>query len=179
MKKYFLLLLLAGTVVMIVVMTKTGASLKTVATPKGILDLEFAYDSAKAATVIAAWQPTSPGAIDNIKVATHNTYLDFIFLFFYSLFLYFTAKKIAGISGGGFGKAGRLAYNAALLAGILDVLENAGMLRTLSGSIDGMIALSTAIFAGIKWVLALLVVGYCVAGICYVINIGKLRSLLA
>jgi hypothetical protein len=54
-KKYRLLFLFAGTLVMIVVMVKTGAPLKTPATPKGILDLEFAYNASKAYTVINAW----------------------------------------------------------------------------------------------------------------------------
>jgi hypothetical protein len=178
MKKYLLLLLLTGSIVMIIVMAKTGASLKTVATPKGILDLEFAYNSTKATAVITAWQPAT-GDHNNIKTANINTYLDFIFLFFYSLFLYFTCKKIGRITAGAWGKAGILFAQGALLAGILDILENAGMLRTLSGNIDDLIALSTTICSVIKWVLALLAVVYCVAGATVVINKGKIRSLLA
>jgi hypothetical protein len=106
MKKYALLILLIGTAIMIVVMTKTGATLKTAATPKGILDLEFANSISKVTTVTAAWAPNNE--VDNIGAAKTNTWLDFIFLVFYSLFLFLSCKKIGLISNGSFGKAGIL-----------------------------------------------------------------------
>ena len=174
MKKYSLLFLLIGTAIMIVVMTKTGATLKTTATPKGILDLEFAYNTSKVATVTTAW------AGENINAAKTNTYLDFIFLIFYSLFLFFTCKKIARCSNGWFSKAGMLLANGALIAGFLDVLENVGMLYTLSGNYcSGTVALLTTTCSLIKWALALLAAAYCLAGLIYLISQKKLRSLLA
>ena len=74
---------MAGTLVMVVVMAKISASLKTPATPKGILDLEFAYNTAKTTAVMSAWAPNN--SINNISTATNNTYYDFIFLLFYSI----------------------------------------------------------------------------------------------
>jgi hypothetical protein len=163
MKKYLLLLLLIGTIIMIVVMAKTGATLKTTATPNGILDLEFAYNSTKTTAVTNAWAANN--IVDNIAAAKINTSLDFIFLFFYSLFLYFTCKKIARFSTGAFSKAGLLIAKGALLAGILDVAENAGMLSTLSGNALNSVAFITTACAVIKWALALLAVIYCLAGL--------------
>jgi hypothetical protein len=179
MKKYPLLLLLIGTVIMIIVMTKTGAVLKTAATPKGILDLEFAYDSATTATVITAWQSPGADTYARINAAVNNTYLDFIFLIFYALFLFFTCEKIARLSAGSFGKMGWLIAKASLLAGGLDVLENTGMLYNLSGNISNSVALFTTTCSVIKWVLALTAVLYCIAGIVYVSAKGKGRLLLA
>ena len=170
MKKYLLLILLVGTVVMIVVMTKTGATLKTPATPKGILNLEFAYNPTKAAIVTTAW------AGNNIGAAKTNTYLDFIFLFFYSLFLFFACDKITRITKS---RVGTLITNGALYAGILDIVENAGMLITLSGSGSGTTAFITTFCSLIKWALALLAAAYCLAGLIYIISKKKMKLLLA
>jgi len=174
MKKYLLLILLIGTGVMIVVMTKTGATLKTPATPRGILDLEFASNSSKVAIVTTAW------AGDNIGAAKTNTYLDFLFLIFYSLFLFFTCKKIARLSSGWFSNTGLLFAKGALIAGLLDVLENSGMLYNLSFSNGpGIVALLTTTCSLIKWGLALTAAAYCLTGLVYIITQKKLRSLLA
>ncbi|GAB2825600.1 hypothetical protein [Ferruginibacter profundus] len=177
MKKYSLLFLLAGTLIMVVVMAKTGATLKTPDTPKGILDLEFAYNAALANDVKTAWILNPP--TNNIGAASANTWLDFIFLFFYALSLFFTCKKIARLSSGAFSKAGILFAKAALIAGFLDILENAGMLYTLSGPTSGTVALCTTICSVIKWVLALLAALYCLAGLIYIISQKKMSSLLA
>lgn len=148
---------------MMVVMAKTGAPLKTPATPLGILDLEFAYDSSKAAAVINAWMPVdaSPGIIPAAKT---NTYFDFLFLFFYSFFLFLACRRIADHSGGLIQKAGNLIASGALLAGLFDIIENLGMLVTLGGHVSGTIAFLTTFFSVIKWILALAAVLYMLSG---------------
>jgi hypothetical protein len=153
MRKYILPVLFIGTIVMIVVMTKTGAALKTPATPNGILNLEFAYNTAKTTTVVNAWVPNN-----NIAAAKNNTYYDYIFLLFYSLFLFLLSKKIAAIKNS---KTGLLIAKGALMAGVLDIFENAGMLYTLSGNYSESIALFTTVFSVIKWILALIAAVYC------------------
>ncbi len=173
MKKYRLLLLFTGTLVMIVVMVKTSASLKTPATPKGILDLEFAYNTAKTAAVMNAWAPNN--SINNISTATNNTYYDFIFLLFYSLFLFYTCKKIAGITNS---KTGMLIAKGALSAGFLDIFENTGMLITLSGNSSGAIALCTTIISAIKWMLAIAAVAYLLVGLIQLLISKKINLLL-
>jgi hypothetical protein len=172
MKKYALLILLLGTVIMIVIMGKTGAPLKTAATPKGILNLEFAYDTAKTNTVIQAW---SAGDNNNkISDAQINTYLDFIFIFFYALFLFFTCDKIARISKS---KTGSMIANGIIWAGLLDVLENAGMLMTLSGKVSGTVAFMTTFFSVLKWTLVIAAVLYVFIGFIQLLLTKKIKWL--
>lgn len=144
-------------------MAKTGASLKTAPTPHGILDLEFAYDTAKTSVVVNAWAPAN--GLDNITAAKTNTYFDFLFLFFYSIFLFLACKKIAQTIQGPVGKAGNAIATGALLAGLLDILENLGMLISLGGHISGTIAFLTTFFSVIKWILALIAVLYVLTGL--------------
>ena len=169
MKKLLLPFLFVGTMVMIYVMSKTSATLKTTATPCGILNLEFAYNTTKTAGVINAWEPNN-----NITVAKNNTYYDFIFLAFYATFLFFTCKKIAEIKNS---NTGLLIANGAIAAGILDIAENAGMLFTLSGNVSNTVALITVICAAIKWMLAITAAFYCLAGIVYLIRHKKFNML--
>jgi hypothetical protein len=155
MKKINWLFLVAGTFIMLYVMASTGESLTTPATPLGILHLEFAYNSSIAHEVMEAWTPTAINPVDNINVAIKNTWLDFIFLFFYSLFLFYACKSISESFTGFINKLGRLLAMGALNAGMLDIVENAGMLITLNGFFSDSISLLTAICSGIKWILAL------------------------
>ena len=160
MKKYTIPFFLLGSVVMIYVMAKNGAPLKTPATLHGILDLEFAYNAEKTTVVINAW-----ASLDNIVAAKLNTWLDFLFLFFYSLFLFFACKKIAGTFHGMVAKSGQLIAKGALVAGFLDILENMGMLIALNGHISGSIALCTTFVSVIKWVLAIMALLYVLTGV--------------
>ena len=170
MKKYTIPFFLVGSLVMVYVMTKTGAPLKTPGTPHGILNLEFAYNTTKATAVIDAWAPS-----DNIAAAKLNTWLDFLFLLFYSPFLFFAGKKIAGTFNGTVAKAGRLIARGALLAGFLDILENIGMLLSLNGHISGSTAFLTIFFSVIKWALALIAVLYVLTGV-LVLGYRKIKN---
>ncbi len=163
MKKRLLPLFFIGTIVMIVVMAKTGATLKTAATPHGILDLEFAYDTAKTSVVLNAWAPATD--LDNIAAAKTNTYFDFLFLFFYSIFLFLACRRIAQNVKGPVGKAGNAIATGAMLAGLLDILENMGMLIALGGHISGTIAFLTTFFSVLKWALAIIAVLYVLTGL--------------
>ncbi|MBL0357285.1 MAG: hypothetical protein IPP72_10550 [Chitinophagaceae bacterium] len=155
MPRYFFLFIAAGTLLMIVVMNKTGAPLKTDATPMGILNLEFAYNSEKATIVVKAWQPDN-----NIDTAKINTQYDFIFLLFYAAFLYLGCKMVALSYTGRIRSIGSALAACAIAAGVLDVLENLGMLATLNGHINDTITLLTVIFSIIKWILALFALLY-------------------
>jgi hypothetical protein len=170
MKKLLLPFLFIGTMLMIVVMTKTGAALKTPATPNGILNLEFAYNTTETTVVVNAWE-----ANNNIAAAKNNTYYDYIFLLFYSLFLFLLCKKIAVIKNS---KTGLLIAKGALMAGVLDIFENAGMLYTLSGNASNSAALLTTIFSVIKWILALTAAVYGVVGLIQLLIKRKAHLLL-
>ena len=159
MKKIFLFIFFLGTIVMIFVMAKTGSTLKTPAAHSGILDLEFAYNTSKTTPIIISWQQTG-----NIGAAKINTYWDFLFLFFYAGFLFFVCKKIAANSKGPVAKAGNIIAKAALLAGLFDVLENAGMLLTLNNQGSSTVAFFTTFFSVIKWTLVIVTVLFALTG---------------
>jgi len=165
MKKFTLLFFFLGTVAMMIVMAKTGAALKTTTTPLGILDLEFAYNSKQTTGVVNAWYAT--GKPNNVIAAIYNTFYDFLFLFFYAGFLFFASKKIAANLRGAVAKAGNLIARGAILAGMLDVLENTGMLLTLHGHTSNTIAFLTVFFSVIKWALAIIAVLYVLTGSLY------------
>ncbi len=150
---------------MMVVMSKSGAVLKTATTPQGILNLEFAYNTSKTKNIINAWQLSSQP--DKLQAAINNTFYDFVFLFFYAGFLFLACKKIAATIKGPVAKAGNYIASSALLAGIFDALENTGMLLTLYGHTSNSIAFLTVIFSVIKWVLAIIAVVYALTGILY------------
>jgi hypothetical protein len=163
MQKLLLPFFFIGSMAMIVVMTKTGATLKTPATPMGILDLEFAYNTEKTTAVLNAWAPTS--GTDNIAAAKINTYWDFLFLFFYAGFLFLACKKIAANIQGPVARAGNLIAKAALLAAVLDIIENACMLLTLNDQGSPTVAFCTTFISVIKWGLALIAVLYVLTGL--------------
>ncbi len=162
MRKYFFLVISAGTLVMLIVMAKSGATLRTMATPKGILDLEFAYNGDKAAAVMKAWQNNDK--TDIVTAAKINTQLDFIFLLFYSAFLYNGCRIILVYFKGADANIGLLLANGAIAAGLLDILENIGMLFTLHGYTNSAIPLATCSFSIVKWLLALAALLYLLVG---------------
>lgn len=136
----------------------------------GILNLEFAYNMSKTAIVLQAWAPTPQ--LDNIAVAKINTGWDFIFLFFYAGFLFLACKKIASTYKSA--TAGNIIAGAAIAAGILDILENAGMLLSLHGHSSAAITFGTTFVSVIKWGLALIAVLYVLTGL-LVLTYRKLR----
>jgi len=155
MSKYFFTVIATGTLLMIAVMNITGKPLKTAATPLGILNLEFARNSQQATEIIHAWQPGN-----NIAAAEKNTIYDFLFIFFYTIFLMQGCKMVATRYSGAIQQTGLLLSSCAIAAGLLDVLENAGMLMTLHGHINDGITLFTVIASVIKWILAALCLLY-------------------
>ena len=76
--------LLAGTIIMMVVMFVSGRPLTTAGTPQGILCLEFATSADEVEEVLNSWKMANSKKTDVIQAARNNTYLDFIFLLFYS-----------------------------------------------------------------------------------------------
>lgn len=153
------LLLLLGTLVMMIVMAKTGASLKTKDTPLGIINLELPFTKLKADSVLNSWKiATNTKGIVNTEVAKINTQWDFLFILFYSLFLFTAATKLSANFNGGFGNAGKNLGKAAFIAAALDIAENIGMFQMLDGNITDGIALFTSICSAIKWLLVIAIV---------------------
>lgn len=168
-KKSTFYLLLTGTAIMMIVMFCSGHLLNTTQTPRGIICLELANTHQKVQHTLAAWKSSSTSGADLIAIAKNNTGLDFIFLFFYALFLFTCCihlaqslpnKKI-------FSKTSYVMAACALAAGILDIFENIGMLKSLNGNGSEWIAAATAFVSYIKWSLVFLVILFIAAGLIY------------
>jgi len=173
MRNYFFLFVSIATLLMMIVMQKTGASLKTNATPHGILDLEFANNTDKATAVINAWGKTDGS--DIIQAAKLNTELDFIFLLCYSVFLHHGCKSVSRLYKGVMSSAGLLIANGAITAGVFDIMENIGMLLTLHGYINSIVTMLTFSFSIVKWILALCALIYFSVG-CILYLFGKIKK---
>ncbi len=177
MKKFAIPFFLVGTLAMMYVMVKTGAPLNTPTTQSGILSLEFAPNKIKVDSVLLAWQATPNSTFSKIDAAKINTYWDFVFLFFYAGFLYFSCRKLStGFrEGTGFANAGIHLSKAALVAGALDVVENICMLQSLAGNGSNSLAMVTMFAALIKWLLVIVCVLYIMFSAPLVFYFQKLR----
>ncbi len=173
MKKILLPAFLLGTVVMMFIMSQTSALLKTAATPAGIINLELAYNTTKINTIIQAWAPNAVS--DKIDAAKINTYIDFLFLFFYAGFLFLCCKAVATNSSGVLAKWGYIIANATIVAGLADVMENIGMLFSLNGLISSTVSFCTAFFSAIKWSLVIIAILYAIGGL-LVLAYRKIKS---
>jgi hypothetical protein len=138
----------------------TGRPLATAVTPQGIICLEFAKTEMEVEQVLSAWTSASSQNTNILHAARVNTYLDFIFLSFYSLFLFVFCRRLAdGLSARKMAaRAFHLLSILALFAGFLDILENIGMLASLHGQVSDTTALYTALSAGLKWIIVLVII---------------------
>jgi len=162
---------------MIIVMGKTGKPLKTIETPNGILNLEFAYSPQKANAVIAAWTKSETQPVDIISAAKCNTWWDFVFIFFYASFLYLACLQIADTFRykNFIYRTGKLLSRLIIVEVMLDVLENIGMFQVLNGNTSGYVTYFTTGCSIIKWMLVIIVILFVViaGGYALIINKGK------
>jgi len=132
---------------MIAVMRWHGKSLtKTATTKAGIVALELAKTKQRADEITGIW--TNAGLQQH---AVDNTNIDFIFIFFYSLFL-FSANWLFSLKQNVFVK--KLSQTIALLglaAGLFDIAENFFLLKMLHYNITDSQAYLTWWLAGIKF----------------------------
>lgn len=118
-------------------------------TKAGILALEFAKNNQRADEITSTWSNAGLK-----QYAITNIYIDFIFIFFYSLFL-FSANWLFSINQQPvFKKAARLAALSALVAGLLDIIENFFLLKMLHVSISNSETYITWWLAAVKFILA-------------------------
>jgi hypothetical protein len=148
-----LFFLFAGTVVMIIVMRMHGAVLITPVSKAGIVSLELAKTTEQATLIINEWEEEVV-----VKQAITNTYIDFVFILFYALFLYAYCFFISTKQQTWAATVSRTLAIAALTAGLCDVLENYCMLQLLQQSVTATYALFSWLFAVIKFGLLLLVI---------------------
>lgn len=141
-----------ASVLMIVALRWQGSNLKTIYSPRAIVDLEFADSPMRVAELLAAWNPSV------LKV---NIWLDFLFIVSYVLFLSIAAEICAmkwptGIMR----QAGLTLARVAYMAGILDIAENLLMLQTIGGNFTITSLSLTYYCAAVKFTLAAIVVLY-------------------
>lgn len=162
MQKIYWIILTVGTLAMIFVMRESGKDLVTPYTPAGIVNLELARSKSAVKNILNIWSSMNGSTRDRIQTAKINTWLDFLFIACYVPFLMVSVKKVAGM----FGKRTiwasmglQLPYFC-LLAGMLDVMENMGMLLSLHNRISSKIAFFTFSCSFLKWLLVALIIGY-------------------
>jgi hypothetical protein len=148
-----LLLLFIGTVVMIAVMRWHGEPLVTPVSKAGIVSLELAKTTEQSNIILNQWK--NDGIIQQ---AITNTYIDFLFLLFYSLFLYAVCWSYSLRQQAPWASMSRKLAMAALLAGLCDVIENYFMLQMLEQQVTETRAYLSWLFAAIKFMLLIPVV---------------------
>lgn len=136
-------------------MDRTGAPLKGPGTVLGIVDLEFAFNHHRAEEIYQNWLYTFADGLPRVTIAIRHTWLDFVFIFFYSFFLFFGSKSVSESFSGKISALGKLLAMASLYAGLFDIFENIGILAMLKGNTGGAIPLFTGIFSSMKWILVI------------------------
>jgi hypothetical protein len=151
MKNFILIFFSIGLIFMVFMMTKTGSILKTPTTPTGILNIEFARDTADIKRILKAWTFVKNEGKTAIEAAKTNTYWDFAFIFFYAGFFFYGNTLLSEKFRGRFIKICEWASVAALFAGFFDCCENSLILTSLSGKYTPFIVSLTKIFAIVKF----------------------------
>lgn len=155
--KQLLFFLLAGTLIMIIVMRWHGKPLtQTPSAKAGIVSLEFAKSKQKAGAIVEEWSRV-PDA-DLKKHAVNNTRIDFIFILFYSLFLYAACYYFSLTQKKAVAAFLRTVALLGLTAGLLDAVENYFLFQMLKDQITNGQALLTFWLATFKFSFA----GVCV-----------------
>lgn len=139
-----------GTLAMMGFMRWHGKPLTQIlTTPTGILSLEFAKTKQRADEVTTTW---SKANLQQHAVA--NTWFDFVFIFFYSLFLFGACYGFSLIHNAVAKKISRVIALLGLTAGLLDITENFFLFRMLDRSISNAETNLTWWLAVIKFSLA-------------------------
>jgi hypothetical protein len=148
--------LLVGTLALSRYLTGLGKKLIAAGTPGAIVDLELTWSEDGAKDVLTKWS-----AANVIGVARRSIHVDFAFIACYSLLLAMVCNAAASHLHGAWHTAGVVLAWAMLAAGLLDCIENIGMLTMLNGNYGP--ALWVSICAFTKFVLLGIGVIYIVA----------------
>ena len=119
---------LAGTLIMALILAKVGAPLKTENTPLGIVNLELSFNSSYASAIRTDWLYTFSGGMSKVAIAIRHTWLDFVFVFFYSYFLFYGCRSVSESLSGFASMLGKWLSIGALYAGLFDIIENIGII---------------------------------------------------
>lgn len=164
MKKNLFVAAIAS-VLMIVIMRWQGSSLKTINSPRAIVDLEFANTPLRLHELLPFW---------DISVVKVNIWLDFLFIVSYVLFLSIASELCAmEWPAGIMRQMGLTLVRVAYMAGILDIAENLLMLQTLAGNFTVTSLQLTYYCAAVKFTLAAIIVLYLLVSLPVVIRKNK------
>jgi hypothetical protein len=150
-KPFFCGIALTITLALMIFLTIHREDLKTDDAPSRIVSLELAWSKATAEKVINSWTPQQR------QTAVSQVLIDFIFIAAYACLLLYM-----GMASATWAQTHRLAAIAPLAiaaglggfaAGILDCLENLGLLAMLWSKPTGVLAFLTSLFATLKFVL--------------------------
>ena len=133
-----------------VALRRLDASLRTPASPAGIVSFEFAASRERADQMLEAWGETGR------RIARQSLWLDFLFLASYApglaLLCAATADRARGEHATRAALGDPLAWGQ-LAAGGLDALENLALLRVVGGAPGEAWPALAAAFAGLKFAL--------------------------
>jgi hypothetical protein len=149
-----ILFLLSGTLAIFLLLRFQG-KLETKETPLSILSLEFAQKAERISEVTQAWEDS--GKTGKAKA---NIWIDFLFIPFYAMLFYTLCGTISVRMQGFPAKLGIFLAFGALVAGLLDALENILMLFALDGHYNHFTAWMTGAFAWSKFLLLALAALY-------------------
>lgn len=134
--------------------------LRTGAAPKGVLSLEMPWSESRARQVVDSFEAHGLTGADR-----RGVFIDFVWVP-----LYVAALVCAALLAARAGAASGLLSTAhddeianhlvvaSIAAGVLDYLENGGMLLMLGGHVSGPLAVATSVVSAVKWVLCAAVV---------------------
>ncbi len=139
-----------------------GAPLRTPAAPRGIVSFELAGSAAAAAAILASWSPATR------QLALLHLWLDYLYLLAYPAFLSLACGRLAGRlsqARPGLARLGSgLAY-AVPIAGLLDAIENAALIRILGAGPSDALARVAWVCAVAKFALVAGALAYLIAGL--------------
>ncbi len=148
-------LLLAG---LSVALAALGEPLVTGAAPLGIVSFEFVGSAERAERLLASWTPATR------ETAMLVLGLDYLYLCVYPAWFALACEGLGRRVGGGFGRLGTAVAWGVLPAGLLDAVENLGLIRLLvAGPDDAWAALAWGC-AALKFALVILAAAYVLVG---------------
>lgn len=146
------------TMILMIILRFQNMELVTPSAEKGIISLEFSTSAAQVNAIREEWT-------GGVRSSFHlNTILDYFYLFFYGLFLFFTCRYFALLKPG-VQKVGMFAALGGLSAAGFDAIENLLMMISIHFGGNNVVAIFTAIFASFKFLLAALSLLYIIVSL--------------
>ncbi len=160
MLKIIILAAFLGVLILTIVFQIQGAPV-TAATGYSVISFEFAFTQATAQTILSAW------GTQWIPTMLLGTYLDFLYIISYSLFIMAVAILLVRKLEDKFQTFGMFIALSGFIAGALDVIENINLIIMLNNPITfpSFAPTIATICAAIKFGLIFLALGFALAAI--------------